>query len=216
MTSAHALSGGVFLAILLGLGISDALLLEPPPITKEPTQVAQEPEPQQPSEPANEPTTGNTSSTQASSVPAGYVARPTGPDIPAILAQQGFSFQATTEPSFLEQLLAETSTTVEKRVLLLNGDRVGILAWTRTPSVKTHFGRLKETLHTAFSPDVQDLQDEIERVEGQPTRNVLTFLDPAISQERVVFVRVREELYEARIAPGNEEAFFTLLDAISQ
>ena len=51
---------------------------------------------------------------------------------------------------------------------------------------------------------------------GRPTRNLLTFLDPGLSSERIVFVRVRERLYELHVAPGKDDVLFELVEALTQ
>jgi len=75
---------------------------------------------------------------------------------------------------------------------------------------------LKEALHTTFSPEMRDLVDEVQTREGRPPRNLLTFLDPAINSERVVFIRVRERLYEFHIAPGRDDSIYDLIESLTQ
>jgi len=78
------------------------------------------------------------------------------------------------------------------------------------------FLALKESLHGLFSPDMRDLLDENQAPEGKPPRNFLTFLDPAISEERLVFVRVRERLYEFHIAQAKEDAMYKLVETLTE
>jgi hypothetical protein len=105
---------------------------------------------------------------------------------------------------------------VTTRVLLMDGDRAGLLAWIETPSVKQVFLVLKESLHILFTPEVRDLLDEVQTTPGKAPRNFLTFRDPGISEERLVFVRVRERLFEFHIAPLKEDAIYKLVEALSE
>lgn len=137
-----------------------------------------------------------------------------GTDPLAIAAQLEFTAEETTQLSLLSAVVKEPSL-VTTRVLLLNGDRAGLLAWIETPNVKDVFLVLKESLSTLFSPEVRDLLDEMQSPAGKPPRNFLTFLDPNLSEERFVFVRVRERLYEFHIAPGKDETMYKLVEALT-
>ncbi len=136
-----------------------------------------------------------------------------GANVGKILAEQKFEIEPLAESIFLARIIPpEDGVKVTGAILLENGDRTGVLAWTDSPHVKLYFMALKEALHQSFSPAVKDLVDETQRQEDRPVRNFLSFLDTGISEERIVFVRVRERLYEMHIAPGKDERMFGLLD----
>jgi len=138
-----------------------------------------------------------------------------GPDPITIATQLNFSAEETTQRSLLSAIVSDTSQ-VTTRVLLFNGDRAGLLSWIETPNVKEVFMALKESLSTLFSPDVRDLLDEVQSPEGKPPRNFLTFLDPSLSEERFVFVRIRERLYEFHISPGKDEMMYQLVEELTK
>ena len=113
-------------------------------------------------------------------------------------------------------MIPEGAAEVHTYALLLHGDRAGLIAWTESAEVKNYFLALKEALHASFSPRVKDLLDETQRIPGKPPRNFLSFLDECLSPERLVFLRVRERLYEIRITEGNDEAIFRAVDELTQ
>ncbi|MDD5469410.1 MAG: hypothetical protein PHO92_01260 [Candidatus Peribacteraceae bacterium] len=140
-----------------------------------------------------------------------------GANVGKILAEQKFEIEPLAESIFLAKIIPpEDGVKVTGAILLENGDRAGVLAWTDSPHVKLYFMALKEALHQSLSPAVKDLVDETQRQEGKPVRNFLSFLDTGISEERIVFVRVRERLYEMHIAPGKDERMFGLLDRVTE
>lgn len=147
-------------------------------------------------------------------VVGGGVSKSGGPDVAETLAVLGLEQREEQETSLLRRVLPQTIP-VQGFALLKDGDRVGALAWAETPDVKTYFLALKEALHASFTPQVKDLVDETHRREGKPVRNFLTFSDAGIASERMVFIRVRERLYEFRIAEGKETAMFELIEALT-
>jgi len=96
-----------------------------------------------------------------------------------------------------------------------DGDRIGLIAWADSPQVKIYLLALKEALHSTFSPEMRDLVDEAQEREGKALRNLLTFLDPAINEERVVFIRIRERLYEFHVAEGKDAVVFDLIETLT-
>jgi len=104
---------------------------------------------------------------------------------------------------------------VQTLTLLQNGDRTGSVTWIDSGDVKTYFISLKEGLLAAFSPKVQDLNDETVEGDNQPVRNILTFYDPALSEERLTFVRVRERLYEFHTVLGKEQQMTAVINALT-
>jgi len=226
--------------ILVGIGTADALLTnyvipEPggEPLLAEEPEAVDSPEPASPERSRREPLlpppeepSGETveldlpteapeqsEGTQVGPPPIGV--RPAkGPNVLETLVLQEFMFQDTRETSLLEIIISEAD--VKSRVLMKDADRSGLIAWVESPRVKVYFLALKEALHNSFSPAVTDLVDEMQRREDRPTVNLLTFKDPAISEERIAFVRVRDRLYEFHIAQGNDDAIFALIDALTE
>ncbi len=60
-----------------------------------------------------------------------------------------------------------------------------------------------------------DLKDETLRSDTGLVRNYLTFLDPSLSTERLIFVRVRERLYEFHVVTGKEEVMNILIQSLT-
>ena len=147
-----------------------------------------------------------TSSTQG-------VPKRAGPDVLAILDTQGFAVQAKVEKNLLQQVVP-VGTPTQYRTLLKDGDRTGFVVWVDSPSVKAYFQALKESLLSSFSQNVTDLKDETTHDPGKPVVNTLTFNDPTISEERIEFVRIREQLYEFHVAKGKDGVIQPLIDAL--
>lgn len=203
------------LVLAIGLGVADALFVEGGlpkavlPDTPLSGQTLQNP--------------ANPSVEQAGTSPAGSesssatgVRKASGPDVLLTIAAFGMEIQESDELTILRTVIPATESKVYEHVLLRGGDRAGLIAWTETPKVKQFFLALKDALHASFSPHVKDLLDESQRIPGKPPRNFLTFFDEGLSSERIVFLRVRERLYEIRIAEGNDDVMFKLVDALTQ
>ncbi len=147
--------------------------------------------------------------------PEGGVRKNHGPNVLKTLGLRNFEVQETNEKIILRSTVTGGDT-VEARALLIDGDRAGVIAWVSSPNVKKHYLVLKEALHSAFTPEVQDLLDETQRRENRPTRNLLTFYDPGLLPERVVFIRVRERLYEVHVAEGASEELFNVIEDLTK
>ncbi len=143
------------------------------------------------------------------------VRRVNGPDIFAVLSAAGIATQTTREESLLSKIVP-SDVEVESRVILLGNDRLAFFAWVESPDAKAYFTALKEALHTSFSSELQDLVDEVQEREGKPVRNVLSFLDPAIHTERILFVRSRQRLYEFHVVSGQEEEIQRVMDELTE
>jgi len=141
--------------------------------------------------------------------PAG-TAKSDGPDIQTILLQRQFDAKTTSETSLVQRILP-ADVTAETRVLLQNNDRVAFIAWVETPDAKAYMQALKESLYNSFSSDVEDLRDETEFPEDGPVRNILSFRDPSIHEEKLIFIRVRERLYELHVAEDKGALVDTLI-----
>jgi len=144
----------------------------------------------------------------------GGVAKHKGPDALAVLQEMGFTAAASEDLSLLSQVVSD-GTDVNSIAILMNGDRAGSVTWVESPEVKNYFIALKEALLGAFSPQMTDLKDETLQETGKPVRNLLTFFDPAISEERILFARSRERLYEFHIVAGKEESMNQLVEELT-
>ncbi len=135
-------------------------------------------------------------------------------DVHAVLADLHFLITPTEEKSLLA--LTAQGTTVETVVLLEQNDRAALFSWLESPDVKTIFSVLKQSLQEHFSPQLKDLIDEVRTEEGGPPVNVLSFIDPAISPESVIIIRVRNRLYEFHVAERSADAIHQLIGALSK
>jgi hypothetical protein len=140
------------------------------------------------------------------------VAKAQAADIRQLVTAMGLEATSTSEATFLSQI-AEDDT--EAIAVLKDGDRAGAIAWIDSPDVKNHFLSLKDGLLGSFSADLTDLKDVTEQEPGKPVRNMLSFKDPALSEERLVFVRVRERLLEFHITAGGEDTMNALLEELT-
>ncbi|MDP7477545.1 MAG: hypothetical protein QF442_03795 [Candidatus Peribacteraceae bacterium] len=195
------ITAGLLLLMLI-LGTADIALVEGFPS-------------EQPSEPTTTGRVDTNTPKPSKPLPPGGVAKFSGPNIEKLLSDQGFRMAEAREDSILQRVVPE-GVSIETHVMLRKGDRAGLIAWVNSPDVKRYYIVLKEALHSAFTPDVRDLLDETQRREGRPTRNLLTFFDPGIAPERVVFVRVRERLYEIRVSEGSSTEVFNLIEELTK
>lgn len=147
--------------------------------------------------------------------PGQGVAKRRGVNVQEALNAQGFDAQTADERSMLEQVVDATTVQVNAVSILQNDDRVGAVIWIESPTVKDQFMALKDALLAAFSPEVKDLEDVTKADAGMPVRNEVTFLDPALSEERITVVRVGERLYEFHAVLGKEAQMRAAIDALS-
>ncbi len=190
-TPSKATATTVFVLVLLGLGVTDAVVNR-----------------------ASLPTVWTASNTTSSSSSRPGVVRSSGPDVFDVLNEQTVVTESTQETSLLRRVIPDP-VAVESRVLLKGNDRIAFFSWVETPDVKEYFTALKEALHASFSKDVRDLIDETQEQEGKPVRNVLSFYDPAIHEDRLLFVRVRQRMYEFHVAADKEPQVQELMDALT-
>lgn len=181
----------IFVAILLGLGIADALLTNRSFIF---------------------PNTENASSSEDT---AGTVAKNNGIALDAILKDEGITTSSTNDQSLLSRIVGSTAA-VHTQVLLKDNDRIAFFSWIENPEVKKEFDIIKDTLHASFSPNVSDLRDVTEFPTNGPPRNVLSFRDPALGEEKMVFLRVRQRLFEIHIAKDKDADADSLVEALSR
>lgn len=142
----------------------------------------------------------------------GGVAKAQARSVEELLAEAGLEAKRPGEETLLEQV---SDRDVESVVVLSNGDRAGAVAWIESPRVKSLFIALKDALLPSFSDQMRDLHDETVQPNAGPVVNTLSFTDPGLSEERIVFVRVRERLYEFHIAEGKEEPMEELIRMVS-
>lgn len=136
-------------------------------------------------------------------------------DLARVFTALGYETANTREKSILEKVVPG-GTAINGSTLLKNNDRVVHISWVDHPEVKLYYSALKEALHGSFTDRMIDLVDETQERPGKPVRNVLSFLDPNIHEERLLFVRVRQRLFEFHIAKDQEEAAQELLDALTE
>lgn len=157
---------------------------------------------------------GTTTSDDNTELPPGAVVKNTGPSIEETVAEQRLTAEPSGDLSLLAQIITD-DTEIKSMAILSDGDRAGSVTWVETGDVKTHFIALKDALLGSFSSDMRDLRDETMQQPGEPVRNVLTFIDPGLSEERIVFVRVRERLFEFHLAEGKEEVMNGFIEALT-
>lgn len=133
-------------------------------------------------------------------------------DVETALSTLSLTLSPSEELTFLAQVSRDIP--ASSRVLLQNGDRIGSVSWI-DGDAKTSFITLKEALLSAFSSDVQNLSDTTQQKAGQPTLNILTFNDPALSEETLTFIRIRERLYEFHTKKGAETTMQTVIDTLT-
>ena len=138
-----------------------------------------------------------------------------GLPVDAILQSQQLEGVGTSQKSLLERVVRNPSE-VTTQILLKDNDRIALFSRVETPSAKTYFSALKDALHSSFSSAVTDLRDETELSSTRPARNILTFKDPAIAEERIILLRVRQRLFEFHVAEGKEADVQALVEALSQ
>ncbi len=143
------------------------------------------------------------------------VKKGTGPNVDESAKNLGFTTEESSDLTFLSQVASEEPS-IHSLTLIKDNDRAGSVTWIESPSVKKHFVALKEALIGSFSSDVKDLKDTTEELPNEPTRNILTFLDPALSTERMIFVRVRERLYEFHVVMGKEDSVQGLIEEVTK
>ncbi len=137
-----------------------------------------------------------------------------GIDIPATLA----SLQLTTAPANEQSLLSLSAqgAKVDTVVLLFRNDRAALFSWIESDDVKTIFSSLKLALQEQFSPEITGLTDTTQTPPNGPPVDILSFRDPAISPEIVLFIRVRNRLYEFHIAESGSEVISQLIGELSK
>lgn len=138
-----------------------------------------------------------------------------GINIDNVLTRLQLLSQPSSESSFL-LLAAPDRSKVKTTILLRNNDRAFLFSWMESDDVKTVFASLKQALQEQFSGKVTDLIDETRTPETGPPVDYLSFTDPVLSAERIVFLRVRTRLYELHVAKNGEDIVNQLVAELSQ
>ena len=132
-----------------------------------------------------------------------------------ILARTGFVLQETREASLL-RFGTIAGDRVTQGVLLQNNDRAALFAWVDDPDVKAVYLDLKQGLQKSFSAQVRDLTDDRIVPDVGAPMDILSFVDPAISLEKIILVRIRTRIYEFHVAPGKEAQIQSLIQELAK
>lgn len=211
------LAAGVLLVIvLIGFGAADYWFKEHP--TLEYAQEIPSPIPLEPTTQSSSSVSSDSSASSVSLIPLSSASsssglrvikkgtstkKQIGVNVDEVIMRLGLTKQETTETGFLA-LATQYSAKAQTTVLLWNDDRAFLFSWIENDDVKTIFGNLKQALQEQFSGKLTDLKDETLTAPNGPTVNVLSFFDPALSAERLIFLRVRTRLYEIHVAKNGE------------
>ena len=225
-------AGSLIVLILAGLGGADYWFKERPafsqstevtaPIPVEPISQSSSSTPLMPSSVSSPaPTSSFSSISSISSSRPSVVKKGTstkkksGVNVDDVLSRLGLAKQPTNEASFLS-LTMQNGGGSQATVLLWHDDRAFLFSWIEDDNAKTIFGDLKQALQEQFSGKLTDLRDETVTAPDGPPVNVLSFFDPALSAERIIFLRVRTRLYEIHVAKNGESVVERLVAELSK
>ena len=144
--------------------------------------------------------------------PARGVAKAGEADVERTIASLGLTLAPSDDLTFLAQVAHDQDVT--SYTILKDNDRVGSISFIDGDG-KHAFISLKEALLSAFSDQVTGLSDKTLNDEGLPTLNILTFTDPALSEETLTFIRIRERLYEFHTTSGKETEVNAAIQALT-
>ncbi len=136
-------------------------------------------------------------------------------DVREALSDLELTAEDSDDLTFIAQVATDDQD-VESVTVLQHNDRIGSVTWTDGGEVKPLFIELKESLLSAFSSKVTGLTDRTTQDPNGPVKNTLTFRDPALSEETLTFVRVRERLYEFHSAEGKEGAMQRVMEELTK
>jgi hypothetical protein len=165
----------IFILLLGGLVVADAMLVEGWPPTAAPAVDVQKP---------------------------GVVKQSANSPL-AILAAAKLAVAKQSQPTLLEQVITNKQA-IERFNILDDNTPIGSIAWYEGLEVNDYFIAMRESLFTSFSSSVKDLQDTTVRKPGSPTVEKLEFNDQQLAPGTTVFMRVRQRLYEIHIEDGFE------------
>ncbi|MSR87286.1 hypothetical protein EXS70_03895 [Candidatus Peribacteria bacterium] len=143
------------------------------------------------------------------------IPKQTAASVAATVEKEGFAL-ADTHEEFLLQGILPHGTYVSGHALLWQDDRVGAVAMVESPDIQRTLTIMRKQLQASFSPSLKDLIDETQSEPGKPPRDVLSFYDPRIHTDRIVFARVRERLYEFHVTLGKEPVMDRLVNALTE
>ena len=130
-----------------------------------------------------------------------------GRDILAIAQSTGLELLpvSATEQSFLQLVLpAEERAALRSAVLLRDGERVAALYFIQSPNAEKFSFAIKERAFDLFSSQMTNLIDERVAREGYQAFDVFAFMDPVLGEDRFLFARIGESLYEFHVAAEKE------------
>lgn len=167
----------------------------------------------------NEPVV-NGSSSSASSTPViikkgNTTQKKSGANVESVFQQLALVPENTSEKSLIG-LSAAGLAEAKTMVLLKNNDRAFLFSMIEGGSVKKILSALKLALQEEFSADLKDLVDETRMSENGPPVDVLSFTDPKISPEPLLFLRVRDRLYELHVAENGQPLLDQLVKELSR
>jgi hypothetical protein len=145
----------------------------------------------------------------------GNVSKRSGASLEDVFKDQNIEATDTDQGSLLSRIVG-SATSVHTQVLLKDNDRILLFSWVENPEVKEEFQAIKDTLHDAFSANVSNLEDISQTPSDGPPYNLLSFKDPAISDERIIFLRIRQRLYELHVADGKDTDAESLIAALAK
>lgn len=221
------LAGFVIAVIAGGLAAADYVLLERPVPVEEPatpqepviigSSASSEPAVLPPGPPDTLPPPPPESSSSAPRVvKKGQSTKKAGSvNVTDVFATLQLVSQQTGEASFLF-FTSPDRNAVQTFVLLKNNDRAFLFSSLESDDVKAIFSGLKQALQEQFSGKVTDLVDENRTPEDGPPVDILSFMDPALSSEKIIFLRVRNRLYEIHVAKNGEDVVDRLVEELSK
>lgn len=218
------IAGIVIMLTGIGLAGADYILSEQPHMIVMQEETAPTPPPEVPvssssasSEvlPPASPPLATSSSTPAVVKKGVSTKKASGIDVNAVLAKLQLVSKETNEASFI-LLTVPDRAKVKTSVLLRNNDRAFLLSWIKSDDVKVVFAALKQSLQEQFSGQVTELVDETRTPQNGAPVDYLSFIDPALSAERIVFLRIRNRLYELHVAENGDELLEQLVAELSK
>ena len=126
----------------------------------------------------------------------------------------GLTSVQTSEKSLLSEL--PEAGTPSSTVLLKNNDRAMFFAMTELSSAKEVFTSLKAMLQHRFSENIRNLRDETLSPDDGAPMNILSFDDPGLSSEHLVFVRVRSRIYELHVSATEQNFLDAFIAALAR
>lgn len=217
MQASSVIAGIVLILVAGGLMTADLIVRELPRQASE--TVAMEPDPIPVAEPTTAPSSEASESSSSSSrrvVKKGVSTKKAqGESVEDILQNLDLTSQETTEKGFLSFLITSSSS-VKTSILLKNNDRAFLFSWVEDDNIKPLFNGLKQALSEQFSGKLTDLIDTTKTSDTGPIVDILSFIDPELSPEKVTFVRVRNRLYEIHTAANGTGTLDALIEALSQ